>query len=146
MAIVDEIRELLASDPHIKYPNEVAVSERGGTVTLRGTVRSLHQRRMAFEAARSVAGVDAVENELRVDPRDHFQDDELRGAALQALTSQPGVPADRIDVQVAAGWLTLKGRVKRQSESDAAFAAVSQLPGVGGITNDIKVVSAGVDG
>ena len=40
-------------------------------------------------------------------------------------------------------WLTLKGEVKDQSASDAAFAAVSALPGVGGITNEIKVITAG---
>jgi osmotically-inducible protein OsmY len=60
--------------------------------------------------------------------------------------STDGVPDDRVDVGVAAGWLTLKGEVKRQSESDAAFDAVAKLAGVGGITNEIRVVSAGVDG
>jgi osmotically-inducible protein OsmY len=44
------------------------------------------------------------------------------------------------------GWLTLSGRVTSQSESDAAFEVVSMLPGVGGITNRIKVITAGVDG
>jgi osmotically-inducible protein OsmY len=52
-------------------------------------------------------------------------------------------PADKVDVTAADGWLTLKGRVKHQSDSDAAFAAVSGLPGVGGITNRIEVVTAG---
>jgi osmotically-inducible protein OsmY len=46
-------------------------------------------------------------------------------------------------VNVADRWLTLNGRVKHQSESDAAFEAVSDLPGVGGITNRIVVVTAG---
>jgi BON domain len=45
--IVDEIRATLAGDPRIHNPAELAVSERAGTVTLRGTVRSLHQRRTA---------------------------------------------------------------------------------------------------
>jgi osmotically-inducible protein OsmY len=120
----------------------VAVSEREGTVTLRGTVRSLHQRRAAVEVARSVPGVLAVEDGLRVDPRDRFHDAEIRGAALQALMSSARVP-ESVDVNVADGWLTLKGRVKHQSESDAAFEAVSELPGVGGVTNRIVVVTAG---
>ena len=33
-----------------------------------------------------------------------------------------------------------------QSASDAALAVVSGLPGAGGITNEIKVISAGIDG
>lgn len=94
----------------------------------------------------SVRGVSDVEDELVVDPRDHWQDDEIRGAALQALISNSDAPADRVDVAVADGWLTLKGTVKHQRESDAAFEAVSALDGVGGITNKIQVITAGVDG
>jgi osmotically-inducible protein OsmY len=137
---------MLESDPRISNPAEVAVSEQNGTVTLRGSVRSFHQRHAAVEIAKSVEGVRAVEDELHVDVRDHWDDNEIRGVALQALMSSADVPAERIDVAVANGWLTLKGAVKRQSESDAAFDAVSEVPGVGGITNEIKVITAGLDG
>jgi osmotically-inducible protein OsmY len=146
MSIADQIKVALASDPRIHHPAEVAVSERAGTVTLRGTVASLHQRRTVVEIAGAASGVATVDDQLHIDPRDHYQDDEVRGAALQALMSNAAVPADRLDVRVSAGWLTLKGAVKRQSESDAAFASVSGLVGVGGVTNEIKVVTAGVDG
>jgi osmotically-inducible protein OsmY len=115
-------------------------------VTLRGAVRSLHQRRTAVAIARSARGVRAVEDELRVDPRDHWRDEELRGAALQALTSDDSVPADWLDVKVTAGWVTLTGEVKHQSDNDTGLAAVSRLAGVGGITNEIKVITAGLGG
>ena len=144
--IAAEIRARLARDPRIHHPREVAVSARAGAVMLRGTVRSLHQRRAAAEIARSVRGVRTVDDELRVDPRDRWQDDEVRGAALQALMSDDRVPADRVDVRVASGWLTLSGSVKRQSQSDAAFEVVSRIAGVGGITNRIEVVTAGLGG
>jgi len=144
--IVDEIRGTLKSDPRIHNPAELAVSEKGGTVTLRGTVRSLHQRRTVVEIARSMRGVHAVQDELRVDPRDHWRDEELRGAALQALMSDDRVPADWLDVKVTADWVTLTGEVEHQADSDAAFAAVSRLVGVGGITNEIKVITAGLGG
>jgi osmotically-inducible protein OsmY len=142
-AIVDDVRAALADDPHLHNPTELAVSEKSGTVMLRGTVRSLRQRRLAIEAARSVRGVGNVVDEIVVDPRDHWDDAQLRGAALQALMSDDGVPADDVDVTVADGWLTLTGRVKYQSQSNAAFEAISGLPGVGGITNRIEVVTAG---
>ena len=142
--IVDEIRGALASDPRIHNSAQVAVAERTGTVTLRGTVRSLHQRQTTVEIARSVGGVRAVEDELHIDPRDHWKDEELRGAALQALISDDNVPADWLDVRVTAGWVTLTGEVDQQSDSDAAFAAVSRLDGVGGITNEIRVITAGL--
>ena len=107
---------------------------------------NFQQRRAAVEIAKSVAGVRDVEDQLSVDLRDRWQDGEVRGAALQALMSNADVPADRVDVHVADGWVTLKGEVKHQSESDAAFETVSGLPGVGGITNEIKVITAGIDG
>jgi osmotically-inducible protein OsmY len=141
--VVDAIRARYERDPRIPHAAQLAVSERAGTVTLRGTVRSLHQRRVALDIAKSVRGVRAVADELVVDPRDLSIDDEIRGAALQALMSSPDVPDDTIDVRVADEWLTLSGRVQHQSESNAAFEAVSGLPRVGGITNKIQVVTAG---
>lgn len=145
-AVVDEIRTELERDPRIPHPGEVAVSENHGTVTLRGSVRSLEQRRMAVRIAESIRGVRVVEDELRVKPRDRWPDDELRGAALQALISSNEVPDERIEANVSNGWLTLKGDVRHQYESDAAFEAVRGLPGLGGITNKITVITAGVDG
>ena len=141
--ITDEIRATLERDDRVPHPAEVAVSERHGTVTLRGSVGSLHQRRAIAKIARAVPGVLAVEDDLRLDPRDRWQDNEIRGAALQALMSNDAMPAERIDVTVANGWLTLRGEVKHQYENDAAFEAVSALLGVGGITNEIKVITAG---
>jgi osmotically-inducible protein OsmY len=142
--IIEEIRAALERDPRIAHAAEVAVAERKGRVTLRGTVRSAHQRRTAVEIAKSARGVRAVEDGLRIDPRDHSRDNQIRGAALQALCDD-GVAA-RVDVGVANGWATLKGEVKHQRESDAAFVAVSGIAGIGGITNRIVVVSPGVGG
>ena len=144
--IIDEIRTKLASDRHIPHPREIAVSEREGDVTLRGSVGSFQQRQAAVRVAKSVRGVRFVEDHLMVDLRDHWDDDEIRGVALQAVMSRDDIPAERIDIRVNAGWLTLKGEVRHQYESDAAFAAVCDVPGVGGITNEIKVITAGIDG
>jgi osmotically-inducible protein OsmY len=141
--VIDEIRARYARDARVVNPAVIALSEKAGTVTLRGTVRSPRQIRVAVDIAKSVPGVRAVENELVIDPRDQWVDGEIRGAALQALMSSPDVPEDEIDVTVANGWLTLRGQVKHQYESDAAFQAVSGLPGVGGMTNKIVVVTAG---
>jgi osmotically-inducible protein OsmY len=147
--VVDAIRDRYARDPRIHRPVQVAVSEREGTVALRGTVRSLRQRMAAVEIAKAVPGVRAVHDELVVDPRDRWDDDDIRGAALQALISSPDVPDDMIDVKVADGWVTLSGQVRHQSDSNAAFEAVSpllavtRLPRAGGITNKIEVVTAG---
>jgi osmotically-inducible protein OsmY len=140
--IIDEVRERYVRDPRIPHAAEIAVSEHHGTVTLRGTVGSPRQVRAAVDIAKSVRGVRTVNSELTLDPRDYWDDGELKGRALQALVASEA-PDDRIDVETNAAWVTLKGQVRHQSESDAAFAAVSALPGIGGITNKIVVVAPG---
>ena len=62
-----------------------------------------------------------IEDELWVDPRDRWQDNQIRGAALQMLMSNDSIPAERIDVTVVNGWLTLKGQVARQGENNVAL-------------------------
>ncbi len=145
-SIIDNVRAALADEPRVHHAAEIAVSSRDGWVSLRGTVRSLPQRTAAVEVAKWVEGVRGVEDQLRLDVRDRWEDSEVRGAALQALIADEHVPAERVDVDVADGWLTLTGEVKRQTDSDAAFHAVSRVAGVGGITNEIKVITAGIDG
>jgi osmotically-inducible protein OsmY len=142
--IIEDIRTRYVRDRRIPHPAEIAVTAQEGNVTLRGTVGSVPQLRAAVQIAKTAHGVRRVDNELSLDPRDHWDDAEIRGTALQALMSNDGVPTDKIDVHVDNGWLTLKGEVKHQRENDAAFKAVSQLPGVGGITNEIKVITAGL--
>jgi hypothetical protein len=133
----------LEGDPRIADSAEIAVAGDGGIVTLRGTVERLSQRRAAERDALGVEGVYEVINHLKVNllGADRREDDEIRGAALQTLIWDGEVPSDRIDVKVQDGWVTLKGGVHFQFESDAAFADVARLNGVAGVTNEIRVTS-----
>ena len=139
-----EVLAALSEDPRIPAPQDIAVKAYDGAVELRGTVASFSQRRAAGDDANKVDGVFDVDNELQVRLMDEFQreDAEIRGAALQLLMLDSEVPSEAIDVKVADGWLTLKGDVDFQFQSDYAFDDVSKLFGVVGITNDIKVVEA----
>jgi osmotically-inducible protein OsmY len=56
----------LEADPRIADSAEIAVVGDGGTVTLRGTVERLSQRRAAEHDARGVPGVYEVINHLKV--------------------------------------------------------------------------------
>lgn len=144
ISLEEEVLAALSRNPRIVNAKAIAVSERDGTVTLRGAVSSFRQRRAAVEDVKSVAGVDAVVDDLEVRLLDDdVRDDALLGAVLQRLIWDTDVPAESIDVKVRDGWVTLRGRVKHQYESDAAFDEVASTKGVGGITNEIKVVSAG---
>ena len=136
------VRASIASDPRLPYPDEIAVDAYGGAVTLRGTVGNFAEKRAAVADARRTRGVDEVYDELQVRllDRDKREDAEIRGAALQRLIWDPQLVADFLGVEVKDGWVTLKGDVDHQYQSDDAFDHVAGLRGVTGVTNKIKVV------
>ena len=139
----DEVITSLDLDPRIPDSLEIAVSAGDGTVALRGSVESFRQRRAAVEDARKVDGVYEVDDQLKVSllGPDRREDDEIRGAALQVLIWDIEVPSDSVDVKVTDGWITLKGDVSYQFQSDAAYDDVASLYGVYGITNEIRVTN-----
>jgi osmotically-inducible protein OsmY len=136
-----EIIAKLELDPRIKDAGEIAVEAEGDLVTLRGTVGSFAQRRAAVNDARKTAGVSQVFDEIKVRLMDDYmrEDAEIRGAALQSLMWDVEVPAELIEVSVEDGWVTLKGDVGYQFQSDDAFDDVASLIGVTGVTNQIRV-------
>ena len=139
--LADAVIANLDLDPRIPDSLEIAVAEDDGIVTLRGTVESFSQRRAAAQDAKNVDGVYDIDNQLNVSltGADRRDDDEIRGAALQNLIWDVDVPSDFVDVKVNDGWVTLKGDVNYQFQSDAAYDDVASLYGVLGITNEITV-------
>ena len=140
-SVSDTVIARLEDDPRIPESLEIAVAADDGFVTLRGTVESFSQRRAAGQDAKNVDGVYDIDNQLKVSltGSDRRDDDEIRGAALQNLMWDVEVPSDLVDVKVSDGWVTLKGNVSYQFETDAAYADVSSLYGVIGVTNEIIV-------
>jgi BON domain len=139
--LADVVIANLDRDPRIPDSLEIAVAVDDGIVTLRGTVESFSQRRAAGKDAKMVDGVFDVDNQLKVSltGANRRDDDEIRGAALQNLIWDVEVPSDFVDVKVNDGWITLKGDVSYQFESDAAYDDVASLYGVLGVTNEIVV-------
>jgi osmotically-inducible protein OsmY len=138
-----DVRNELDWDPQVQDSPQVAVAVSRGHVTLRGTVRSFHQRRAAVHAARRVDGVFDVDDELGVRLMDELarEDAEVRGAALQALEWNVAVPADRLDVKVDGGHVTLTGTVDWPYQKEAAEDTVSNLVGVVGVRDEIEVTA-----
>ena len=141
--LADEVLESFDLDPRIPDSAEIAVAADGGMVTLRGTVESFAQRRAAAQDANKIQGVYDVDDQIKVNlfGSDCREDDEIRGVALQALIWDVEVPSESVDVKVDDGWVTLKGNVSYQFESDAAYDDVASLYGVYGVTNEIKVTN-----
>jgi osmotically-inducible protein OsmY len=140
-SLADAVMASIDRDPRIPDSLEIAVAADDGLVTLRGTVESFSQRRAASQDAKQIDGEYDLDNQLKVSltGANRRDDDEIRGAALQSLIWDVEVPSDFVEVKVSDGWVTLKGDVSYQFESDAAYDDVASLLGVVGVTNEIIV-------
>ena len=102
--------KLIAVDPDSTASLGVSVSD--GVATLRGAVRSPHARTVTVAAARSVTGIRAVRDELRVDPnlpnvQERVGDAAIAARIATAILAQTG--STDVRVGVAGGIVTLSG-------------------------------------
>ena len=116
------------------------VAARDGVVTLTGCVSVYAQVFTAESAAKRVAGVRAVANQIAFEPVGGPRSGtELAAAAVDALRAEAEVPSHRIQVTVRDGWIILEGGVGSPAEKEAADRAVRRLIGARGVTNSILV-------
>jgi osmotically-inducible protein OsmY len=110
-----------------------------GVVTLTGFVRRYSDKDDAEAAAKRVAGVAGVANdiEVRVPAVDQRPDPEIAREAVTAIESRLPTSWEHIKVMVKNGWVELEDEVQYQRR--AAEHAVRRLPGVKGITNTIRI-------
>ena len=129
----------LGHDPLLDA-TDIIVKNLNDDVALHGTVPSYRQYLEATEAAWRVAGVSYVRNHLEVvlPPGDVRDDAVLTTAANDALAANVRVPTG-VEATARNGNLTLTGMVQYASERAAAERAVSGLPGLRGIRNQIEV-------
>ncbi len=127
-------------EPQVKS-TEIGVAVKDGIVTLAGSVDSYTKRYDAERAAKRVAGVKAVVNDLEVQLPSSSErtDEDIARATVRALADHITVPRDRIKVTVRDGQITLEGDVEWQYQRQAAEAAVRNLPGVKGVINWITI-------
>lgn len=138
----NDVRTALRGDPRIKRPEQIVIyADEIGSVTLRGAVESVLQRRAAVHTTRKVDGVLNVIDELKVHlpPAHRRADDEIRAATLAQLVGDARVPSNHIDVEVSQGWVTLTGYVTEPAELDYALDDVADVKGVVGVTNEITL-------
>jgi len=135
-----QVQSALDFEPSLDA-TDVGVSVDEGVVTLRGNVASYAEKMTAERVALRVYGVKGIANDVAVHIAGRFErtDTEIAQAALHAVKWNTLLPADRVTVTVANGWLTLKGTLDWQYQKDVAARAVRDLTGVKGITNSITV-------
>lgn len=135
-----DVKEELKWDPDLDA-TDVAVTVKDGVVTLTGFVRSYAEKYEAESAAKRVAGVVGVANDLevRLPTTDERPDPEIARDAVSAIKAQLPISSENIKVIVKNGWVTLEGEVEWQYQKNTAEAAVRRIKGVRGVINSIVV-------
>jgi osmotically-inducible protein OsmY len=134
-----DVSDELLWDPKLDN-SSIAVSASDGTITLRGTVGSLREKREAKKAAQRVFGVISVDNQLQVKLMndDKRVDADLRGDVLQALMLDSLVPST-VDAKVEDGFVTLTGTADWQYQRDEAELVASNIVGALDVIDEIEL-------
>jgi osmotically-inducible protein OsmY len=105
---------------------DVAVSVKQGVVALTGFVHSYLDKYEAEAAAKRVAGVTAVANdiEVRLPSVDQRPDPEIARDAIASIKTQLPVSWEHIKIVVKDGWMTLEGEVEWQYQRATAEHSV----------------------
>jgi len=114
---------------------------KGGVVNLTGFTRSYSQKFEAERAAKRVAGVVGLANdiEVRVPAADERPDPEIARDTVAALRNQLPVSSQNATATVKNGWITLEGEVEWNYQREMAENSVRWLKGVRGVTNLLQV-------
>jgi osmotically-inducible protein OsmY len=136
----EQVLRELRFDPRVDASKIGVTARADGVVTLTGTVETYSEKLAAEEAAKRVAGVRAVANDIEVviPGTARRSDTDIAERALSALRMR-STPLEKIKVIVKNGWVTLEGEVEYYYQKQEAERAVSALAGVTGVTNNIRV-------
>ena len=130
----------LGWDPRIDAA-EIGVTASAGVVTLSGAVGTYLEKINAGRAAMRVKGVKGLAQDIQVRPFGDTgtSDDEIAKRALTSLEWNATVPADKLQVRVEGGFVTLTGEVEWDFQREAAEHAVQKLYGVLAVNNHVTL-------
>jgi osmotically-inducible protein OsmY len=135
-----DVMDELEWEPSIDHA-DIGVAVNDGVVMLAGYVKSYPEKLAAEKAARRVAGVKAIAEEIKVrfacDPK--TADHEIAKRILDVFSWNVLVPGNKIGVKVEHGWVTLTGTVDWYYQSQEARTLAGRIGGVVGVTNRIEV-------
>lgn len=123
---------------------DIGIMVQGGVVTLHGIAGSYSEKLNAVRAAKRVAGVSAVVDEIDIHLRNSgcHSDADVATEAVNRLNWSTLVPPGSVQLTVRAGHITLEGALEWGYQKQAAEAALHHMTGVCGITNAITVKPA----
>jgi osmotically-inducible protein OsmY len=138
--IQKEVIDQLKWEPFLNA-SQIGVSVNKGVVTLSGEVDSYAKKWTAEKAAKKVAGVRVIAEEIQVGHSPDYPktDAEIGQAILDSLKWNTMIPEDRIKIRVQDGNVKLEGEVEWEYQRVQAKSAIENLTGVRSVANLITV-------
>jgi osmotically-inducible protein OsmY len=135
-----DVEEELLFDPDIDAA-DIGVTVKNGVVTLTGFVKSYTEKFEAEAAAKRVAGVMGLANDLevRLPGGAERPDPDIARDAVAAIKARLPLSAENIRAVVKNGWVTLEGNVEWNYQRELAENAVRRIRGIKGVTNLIQL-------
>jgi hyperosmotically inducible protein len=142
-SLAESVRKGLVTIPFLTVFDDLSYRVENGVVTLSGQVSQPIVKDYAEGAVKHLPGVTAVNDQIEVLPLSRF-DDGIRFRTLRSLTHTSSLyryfmgtyPSIRIVVK--NGHVKLDGMVQNAMDSQLAYMAANQVPGVFSVTNDLK--------
>ena len=164
--LVEQVRQLIAGQPHLRVYDWVTFRVNGPAVTVSGTVTRRSLTASIERSVRSLESVDTVVNELRVLPRsgndigirmnaywriyghpEMRRYAERRAGFRQRLRRAAGdlqlVLLEPVHILVEDSHLTLEGELEQRREKRVVEQQARTVAGVRSITNNIVVTGTG---
>ncbi len=121
----------------------ISIHAKDGLVTLKGSVENEDQRRLAEDTARSLPGVDRIDDQIRVtnEPRES-SDEWIALKVRSALLFHRNVSESHTKVHVQDGVVTLNGTASSDAEKALSEEYAKDVKGVRRVDNQLRVVTA----
>jgi len=138
--VKDDVLLELEWEPGVRE-EAIGVTVHEGTVTLMGKVSAYFEKQAAVTAAKRVAGVRAVADEIEVWlPEDMVgTDEDIAHRIARIFEWNAQIPQDGIRAEVSEGVVTLTGEVDWNFQRDEAERQVERLIGVVSVFNEIGI-------
>lgn len=137
--VIDELNWDPEISAQVSKPAAVGVVVDNGVVTLTGYVDKYTAKLAAERAAKRVAGVKGIVQDIEVKLPFEYDDADIARSVRDSLELYGPVPSDKIGVKVQQGWVTLDGEVDWSFERTEAERVTNRVNGVVGVINKIEL-------
>jgi osmotically-inducible protein OsmY len=138
--IQKDVMDQLKWEPFLNA-SQIGVAVKNGIVTLSGQVDTYSKKLTAENAAKKIAGVKAIAEDIQigVSPSYNKTDTEIAEAVVNALKWHTAVMEEKIKIKVESGNVRLEGEVEWEFQRRNAERAIENLAGVRSVINLITV-------